>query len=109
MPKLNNIEFATMVLHSMDVSERIGVCAAALGAISDPAQHDALRHAGHQIARHADCLERATRLAAYRDGYCQPEGAQDVPGHLSGAGLEPDRADPSRSFWRRNAKGHVHG
>ncbi len=83
MRDLTDIEFATVVLQSMDPAERIGVCAAALTTLHDPAQHAALRDAAHKIARHADSLERHDCLAAFRDGHCRPEGVNTAPGNLS--------------------------
>jgi len=107
MPKLTDIEFATMVLMSMDVHERVGVCTASLTSIDEPAQFGALRDAAHKIARHADTLERLERRRVEHGEHCRPEHSGTFPeataSHPQGWGRS------LRGFLDRNRKGAVHG
>lgn len=82
MRRMSPSEAAALFLSEMPEDERIDACRKAMLSIRNPGHYQGLLTASHEIARHADCLERQLKLAASRDGFCQP----DTSGHLPRGG-----------------------
>ena len=93
MRRLSPIEFANIALAGLSEAERIGVCRRALREITRPTLANALRDAGHQIARTADELDRlfAEQSSGMPRGQCLPEHLNLVSGHSAPSTLpDPD-------------------
>jgi len=82
MNHLTNQQAARLFLSEMPASDRVAIATDLLRQIVNPGMYAELRVHAHEIARHADCLERQLRAAALRDGFCQPETTIASSGHL---------------------------
>lgn len=81
MNRLSNQQAARLFLSEMPASDRVAIATELLRQIINPGMYAELRVHAHEIARHADCLERQIHAAAQRDGYCLPERLE-ASGHL---------------------------
>lgn len=86
MRRLAPLQAMRLITEDMRSEDRIGLCSQFLGEITNPGAYAALRDHAHMMARHADCLERQLKLAASRDGFCWPEGADPSGNFPRGGG-----------------------
>ena len=94
MKRLAPLQAFRLITEDLGSSARIALCSQYLVEIDNPGAYAALRDHAHQIARHADCLERQLKRAASRDGLCRPE-AVSASGDLPRGGGD---AAPRGSF-----------
>ena len=81
MNRLTTQQAARLFLSEMPAQDRVAIATELLHEIVNPGMYAQLRDHAHEIARHADGLERKLRAAAARDGFCEP-GATAASGHL---------------------------
>lgn len=73
MKRLSPLSALRLMTEGMRSDDRVALATAFLDGIDNPGAHAALREHAHQMARHADRLERQMKRVASRDGHCRPE------------------------------------